>query len=174
MRYFSVFASLFALVVAGCVAPPSEPPRPPLGPPPTPPPLSSVPLNGDWRDWPVTKGTWRYQRDNRGSRAIFAPPQTVTRLELRCDPANRRVLIVREGQTDGRFTIRTSSTTRTIQVRPINAASLERAAELAGRDPLLDAIAFSRGRFVIEQTGAPTLVVPVYAEIGRVIEDCRG
>ena len=40
-------------------------------------------------------------------------------------------------------------------------------------DELLDAMAFSRGRFVIEQAGAPTLVVPAYPEVGRVIEDCR-
>ena len=44
----------------------------------------------------------------------------------------------------------------------------------APNDPLLDAIAFSRGRFVIEQTGQPPLVLPPHAEIGRVIEDCRG
>ena len=45
---------------------------------------------------------------------------------------------------------------------------------LAVTDPLLDAMAFSRGRFVVEQPGQAPLVLPPYAEIGRVIEDCRG
>jgi hypothetical protein len=48
------------------------------------------------------------------------------------------------------------------------------AAALAVNDPLLDAMAFSRGRVAIQQDGAQTLVIPPYAEIGRVIEDCRG
>ena len=48
------------------------------------------------------------------------------------------------------------------------------AATLAANDPLLDAIGFSRGRFIVEQTGASTLVVPAWAEIERVTEDCRG
>ncbi|WP_345907778.1 hypothetical protein [Sphingomonas sp. UBA4815] len=45
---------------------------------------------------------------------------------------------------------------------------------LAGNDRLLDAMAFSRGRFTIEQAGQPPLIIPAYAEVGRVIEDCRG
>ena len=45
---------------------------------------------------------------------------------------------------------------------------------LTASDPLLDAMGFSRGRFVIEQAGAAPLVVPAWAEIERVTEDCRG
>ena len=41
------------------------------------------------------------------------------------------------------------------------------------RDPLLDAMAFSRGRFMVEMGGAQTLVLPAWSELGRVIEDCR-
>ncbi len=33
-------------------------------------------------------------------------------------------------------------------------------------DPLLDAMAFSRGRFTNEQSGQVPLVIPAYAEIG--------
>jgi hypothetical protein len=39
---------------------------------------------------------------------------------------------------------------------------------------MLDAMVFSRGRFVVDRAGAAPLVVPPYAELGRVIEDCRG
>jgi hypothetical protein len=48
------------------------------------------------------------------------------------------------------------------------------ATALAATDPLLDAIAFSRGRVTLEQAGLAPLVVPPYAEVARTIEDCRG
>lgn len=44
----------------------------------------------------------------------------------------------------------------------------------AANDATLDHIAFSRGRFVIEAPGALPLAVPSWAEVSRVIEDCRG
>jgi hypothetical protein len=44
---------------------------------------------------------------------------------------------------------------------------------ISARDPLLDAMAFSRGRFVVETAGLPTLYVPSWPEVGRVVEDCR-
>jgi hypothetical protein len=47
-------------------------------------------------------------------------------------------------------------------------------AELAASDPLLDAMAFTKGRFAVETAGQETLYVPAYPEISRVIEDCRG
>jgi hypothetical protein len=46
--------------------------------------------------------------------------------------------------------------------------------QLQARDPLLDQIAFSRGRFTIEAPGAAMLVIPAWPEAARVIEDCRG
>ena len=53
------------------------------------------------------------------------------------------------------------------------AAGSPRRASVPARDPLLDAMAFSRGRFAVEVSGGPTLVVPAYPEVTRVIEDCR-
>ncbi len=47
------------------------------------------------------------------------------------------------------------------------------AARVAANDPLLDAMAFSKGRFAVEVAGLPTLYVPSYPEVTRVIEDCR-
>ena len=40
-------------------------------------------------------------------------------------------------------------------------------------DPGFDWIAFSRGRIAIEADGMSRLIAPVWAEISRVIEDCR-
>src|SRR3546814_20132544 len=47
------------------------------------------------------------------------------------------------------------------------------ASALAPRDSMLDAMGYSRGRFIVEQPGLPILVIPAYAEIERVAEDCR-
>jgi hypothetical protein len=44
---------------------------------------------------------------------------------------------------------------------------------LTARDPLLDAMAFSRGRFALEAAGLETLYLPAWPELSRVIEDCR-
>ena len=44
----------------------------------------------------------------------------------------------------------------------------------AAGDPMLDAMGYSRGRFVLQQQGLPTLVIPAWPEIERVTEDCRG
>ena len=40
-------------------------------------------------------------------------------------------------------------------------------ADLAANDPLLDAIAFSRGRFVVSMPGMAALVVPAWPEAAR-------
>jgi hypothetical protein len=45
--------------------------------------------------------------------------------------------------------------------------------QLGAQDSLLDAMGYSRGRFIVEQAGLPTLVIPAWPEIERVIEDCR-
>jgi hypothetical protein len=47
-------------------------------------------------------------------------------------------------------------------------------AQLPVSDPLLDQMAFSRGRFLVTIEGGPSLVVPAWPEVGHVIEDCRG
>jgi hypothetical protein len=45
--------------------------------------------------------------------------------------------------------------------------------ELGAYDPLLDAIVSSRGRVGFSTSGLEALVVPPWADIARVIEDCR-
>lgn len=168
--------TLLALtLVSACVAPPSAPaPPPPAAPVALPPPPAPTPLASDWRDWPLTPGVWSYERDSRGTRAMFGLANADARLVLRCDRADRQVYLSRAGAQTGALTIRTSSTVRAVPVRPTGGTLPYVAAALGVRDPLLDAMAFSRGRFVVEQAGDVALVVPAWAEIGRVIEDCRG
>jgi hypothetical protein len=173
MRYsIPIAASLLAL--AGCVAPPIAPVAPPAPvvtpasrPTPAPPPLAI-----DWNDWPFTPGDWAYARYNGRSSATFGFPDT-GRLTLSCT-AERTIRITLSGQSAGAITIRTTSLTRSLSTTPLGAPATGIWATLSANDPLLDAIAFSRGRFVVEQAAQPPLVVPPYAEIGRVIEDCRG
>lgn len=151
-----------SLLLAGCV-------RPPAAPPPSAPaierPVAAAPTSSDWQDWPPTPGTWRYRRTAAGSLADYGAPGAVPALTLRCDRTAGTVTIVRPvAATGAPVTVRTTGVTRVV---PADAV-------LPARDPLLDAMAFSRGRFVVERAGAAALVLPAWAEVGRVIEDCRG
>ncbi|MBM6576474.1 hypothetical protein KCP91_08815 [Microvirga sp. SRT01] len=164
---------LLVLAVAGCVAPPVQRAPAPAAPVALPPPPKPVALSGDWQDWPVTPGTWSYRRDARGSLALFGQTGSDAGLTLRCDTTARQIYLSRSGAATAALTIRTSSATRAIAVQPTGGTPPYVAAAFAATDPLLDAMAFSRGRVVVEQPGAPTLVIPPYAEVGRVVQDCR-
>jgi hypothetical protein len=48
------------------------------------------------------------------------------------------------------------------------------ASEIMPTDPILDAMAFSRGRIAIEATGQQPVAIPSWAEITKIVEDCRG
>lgn len=163
-------AALLAACVPQPVAPP--PPAPPLIQPAPPPPVAIK--SSGWNDWPWTPGTWTYRRDDRGSLALFGPAGGDALLTLRCDLDRRQVFLSRAGTAATPLTIRTTSLTRMVPVQPTGGTPAYVAAALAPSDPLLDAMGFSRGRFVIEQAGAAALVVPTWAEIERVTEDCRG
>lgn len=127
----------------------------------------------DWRDWPQTPGTWRYERDARGSRALFGNPGADARVVLRCDRGERRMFLSVAGGNAAPLAVRTSSTVRSLTVAPTGGTPPYVAVSLSASDPLLDAMAFSRGRFALDQPGSAPLALPAWAEIGRVIEDCR-
>ncbi|WEK42798.1 MAG: hypothetical protein P0Y64_15785 [Candidatus Sphingomonas colombiensis] len=163
------------LALASCVSAPPPVQKPiAMAPAPAPPPVTAPPpLANDWNDWPLTPGTWRYAADSRGTRAMFGNGGDAN-VVLRCDRGAQRMYLSRTGTATTPLIVRTSSATRSLPVQPTGGAQPYVAAALATNDPLLDAMAFSRGRVAIQQDGAPILVVPTYAEIGRVIEDCRG
>lgn len=174
MRLLLAAALSIPLSIAGCVAPPADAPPPPPSVAPPPPAPKPAPLAGDWQDWPFTPGTWRYAREAGGTRATFGQGGGAPQLSLRCDLAVRQVILSRPGTANGAMTIRTTSSTRAVPVQIAAGAAPTAQAVFAAREPSLDAMAFSRGRIAIQQQGTPTLVLPAYAEIGRVIEDCRG
>ena len=166
-----------AAMVTACVpqreAPaPPEQPQPVRLPPPAPP--APPPPAADWRDIPLTAGTWYYRNEGAVSQAVFGPTQSEASFIVRCDRARRQVTLSREGVSAGNMmTVRTSSGARnfplSVQAEPRPYVS----ASLSANDRFLDGIAFSRGRFTIEVPGTSMLVLPAWAEPARAIEDCR-
>lgn len=162
--------------LSSCVPPPS-PPTPAPAPPPAPvvvaPPVPVGPT-GEWVDWPLAAGDWAYRRDARGSIALFGPQGANATVTLRCDTALKRIYLSREGAgAGGRMVIRTSSSIKELAARPTGATPNYLAAEITPADPILDAIALSRGRIALEVDGQTPIAIPSWAEITRIIEDCR-
>lgn len=170
--------ALVALALAGCATAPEAvaPPPPPTRAAP-PPPSVSAPRSSNWEDWRATPGDWGYRKDARGSIALFGQPGTNALFVVRCDQASARIYMSRSGSfpvgQSGQMTVRTSSTVRTLSAGNSNESPPYIASELLASDRLLDAMAYSRGKFVITVRGADDLVVPTWAEFARVVEDCR-
>ena len=106
---------------------------------------------------PLAPGQWSYVATATGSEARYDGYLTI-----RCDRATRTVTVMRPGVAPGVLSIVTDSTTRNLPV----------GGRLLANDPLLDAIAFSRGRFLVSGGGV-TLAIPSWPEAARSIEDCR-
>lgn len=145
---------------------PQEQPRPVVTrPEPAPPP----PADADWRDVPLTPGGWTYRGDGRVSSASFGAQGAQPSFVVRC--ADRQILLVRGGAAGATtMVIRTSFGARNL---PVTAQQAGLTASLAPADPMLDQMAFSRGRFTVEVPGLPILIIPAWPEPARVIEDCR-
>jgi hypothetical protein len=160
------------LMLSACVAP-SRPAPKPAPPPPAPAPAptpSLVPQGDEWRDWPLTPGDWVYRRSGASTEAVYGQPDMTPLLVLRCDRAAQRVRILWATSADGPLTIRTTDKDTPRAAGRSAAGGLE--ADLAARDPLLDQMAFSRGRFML-LAGGQAAIVPAWPEVSRVIEDCR-
>ncbi len=169
-------ASMLAL--AGCVGPGKvapEPPRPTPAPAPapTPTPPPAPPRSAEWRDWPLTPGAWTYRADSRGGTALYGRGSAEPDFSIRCDRERQRLYLTRAGSASGPLTIRTTSTLRSVAFRSSGGAPAQSVADLGARDSLVDAIGYSRGKFVVEGGGTQPLVLPAHAEILRVAEDCR-
>ena len=94
-------------------------------------------------------------------------------MTLRCDKNVRLLYLSRRGNSGSEMTVRTSSTSKTISVQTTGGLPAYVAAFLQPNDPLLDAMAYSRGRIALEVPGMVNIAIPVWSEIGRVTEDCR-
>ena len=169
------------LMVTCCQTPEPPPPAPAPAPAPVatqapPPPQTTLPPATNWIDRPQTAGTWTYSQDGNESRAFFGTPGAPLMI-IRCDARSRQVGIGRITSTARRTTtamrISAETTARDLVATPIASAQPLVGVVLDARDPLLDAMAITRGRFALEVEGEPGLYVPAWAEVTRVIEDCR-
>lgn len=175
-------AAIGTIVLGSCAVPRAPTTRPLPSPPPSPPPMAiPAPLPGpnsnpaDWRDAPQTAGDWRWALDGGRSAASFAAAGSPAMVRLICDRNASRVLLMRAGQAAGAvpMAVQTTSSERALSSNAALSPPGWVAAGIAVRDPLLDAMAFSRGRFALETAGLETLYLPAWPEISRVIEDCR-
>ena len=118
-------------------------------------------------------GNWSYASTTDGSEATFGTASALPQLTIHCTKATRRIAISRPASTAAPFlNIWTSTQSRQLAAS-FNPTTNRISADVAAFDSLLDAIAFSRGRFGVSVNGAPALVVPAWAEPARVVEDCR-
>jgi hypothetical protein len=118
-------------------------------------------------------GSWSYTAIAGGSQATFANATGNPQLWMYCTRAARRVSIAKPASAAAPFiNVWTSSQARNV-ASAFNPATGRLAIELGAYDPLLDAIAGSRGRIAFTVGTQPPLVVPPWPEVARVIEDCR-
>lgn len=174
------------LLAAGCIPAPDSTPSPdpsPVvqAPAPTPSPAPATTPSvafENWIDAPRTPGDWSYSSSQlssgRYSSAEYAAPDGSKLFTVMCSPGGSVVLqrwVASAGQPA--LTIRTETGDRTLAAPRDPEGRQMVAAVLRPRDPLLDAMAVTRGRFAVETEGKPTLYLPPWAEVTRVIEDCR-
>ena len=178
MKANRIAVSLAALLVlGGCVAErkvaPAPAPSPTFRPPPPPPPVVAPPA--DWRDAEFSPGDWSHSAGSAGSTAAYGPVGGEPLLVLRCERAAGRIVLTRAGAASGQvpLSVITTNAARAFTATAQEGASPSLAVSLTPHDPILDAIAFSRGRWAIEVPGLPALTLPAWPEVGRVIEDCR-
>ena len=118
-------------------------------------------------------GNWNYAPTADGSEAIFSNASDIPQLWVHCTRATRRVTIAKPATGAAPFVnVWTSSLTQSV-ASSFNQATSRLTIDVGAYDPLLDAIATSRGRVGFTVAGQPALVVPSWAEAARVVEDCR-
>ncbi len=163
-------AALLAAMAAACVprtAPPAPAPAPPSRP--APPPAEPPPLPVDWQQADVSPGDWDYRQDGPAPLATFRSDRLT--FTLRCEP-NRSVTLGLTGAQASSLIVRTSYGERRLPASAVHVNDM--LASIAASDPLLDEMAFSRGRLLVQAGGGPALIVPAWPEIARIAEDCRG
>ena len=169
--------------IAACVPAPDSTPAPTptrvtQAPAPAPAP-APVPTYDNWMDAPATPGNWSYSSQTGGTIAAFGASANEPLLTMRCDRSAGRIVLTRMGQPSRQSTgqpglvIRSETATRALPAQTATGQSAMLSAAVVARDPLLDAMALTKGRFAVETPGYPTLYLPAWAEVTRVIEDCR-
>lgn len=177
MKPIHVLTSLSTLaLVTACVPQPKATPPVQVRPTPTPTPAPAPPPpSTNWMDARASTGDWYYRNEGARSLALFGGRDTEAEFILRCERASTTIVISRasESVSPVAMRIRTETAERVLTAAPDGGALPYVYANLPARDGLFDAMALSKGRFAVEVAGAPTLYLPSWAEVTRVIEDCR-
>ena len=159
------------MLTGSCSAP--SPPQPraslPVAMPAAARPAPPAPVAADWRDAPITPGLWHWRRIGGDSEAWFGEANPV--VTFTCERMPHALAMRLAGAARGvRLTIATATMTRDLAAQPRAGGLI---ATLDPRDPLLDAVALSRGRFALGPAGGTPLILPAWPEVARVIDDCR-
>jgi hypothetical protein len=127
----------------------------------------------DYSNAPALAGSWSYAAIPGGSQARFMDSSGSVRAAIACSRAARQVSIARTSAAPAAsLSVWTSTVTRNVPAL-FEQQAVRVVSQLNAYDTLLDAIAFSRGRFAVAMPGAPAIVLPSAPETARVIEDCR-
>lgn len=168
--------------IAACVpasAPPAPPPpvaqpTPTPAPPPPPPPVVQEPVYDSYLDAPQTPGTWTYVAEPGETLAIYGTSPRDPVFLMRC--AGGQIGLARvtasTSAASRAMSVTAETVNRQLQASPVAGRAIV-AATLSPRDPLLDAMAITKGRFAVGVEGERTLYLPAWVEVSRVIEDCR-
>ena len=126
-------------------------------------------------DAPQTPGVWAYDKEPGESFALFGEAGMRERFLLRCgDGAVSLAVMTGETQEQSRsMRVTTETVTAALEAAPVPSQARIIAADLDPNDPLLDAMAITKGRFAVEVEGFEPFYLPAWTEVSRVIEDCR-
>jgi hypothetical protein len=135
---------------------------------------AAAPAITDQSNARIADGSWTHSMTASGSEAQFRSAGGQPLLVLACLRQTRQVTITRQAAGAAPFLqVWTSSLGRNL-LASFNPATGRLTATLGAQDPLLDALAMSRGRIAVGISGQPATVAPAWAEISRIVEDCRG
>lgn len=132
-------------------------------------------VSDTYLDAPQTPGTWQYVNEPGETLALFGANMRQPDFMVRCgDGSLALARVTQAAQTEPRaMKVTTETVTSTLEAAPVPSMERILAAQLDVNDPLLDAMAITKGRFAVEVEGFETLYLPAWTEVSRVIEDCR-
>ena len=138
-------------------------------------------------DAPQTPGDWVYDQERGESLALYQSTAPRPVFTIRCSAgvvSLGRASSAGRSQTGGQtdqsqesssrlLSISTETVKASLDIYPVAGPEAILVADLDANDPLLDAMAITKGRFAVEVEGEETLYLPAWVEVSRVIEDCR-
>jgi len=136
-------------------------------------PLQSAPAIPDLAIATPIGGTWSWAQTADGSEAVFTDAYSKAQMTVHCTRISRRVSISKSATAAAPFMgVWTGTQTRSLP-SSFDPATGKLSIALPAFDNLLDAFVSSRGRVGLVVAGRPPLVVPAWAEVAHVVEDCR-